>query len=93
MEEQIKKAPTKVRVSDKYQPMLTWYAELMGLCHETVAKTNSLQGLDPMGKKTTATSLFIRVCARMDKSMEAEKLAEKLTDISNKTEERKAVNE
>tara|TARA_X000001382_G_scaffold122069_1_gene104767 strand:+ start:1228 stop:1500 length:273 start_codon:yes stop_codon:yes gene_type:complete len=87
------KQPVNVRVKEKYQAMLTYYAELMGLCHETVAKTNSLQGLDPMGKKTTATSLFIRVCARMDKSMEAEKLAEKLTDISNKTEERKAVNE
>jgi len=87
------KQPVNIRVKEKYQAMLTYYAELIGLCHETVAKTNSLQGLDPMGKKTTATSLFIRVCARMDKSMEAEKLAEKLTDISNKTEERKTVNE
>jgi hypothetical protein len=65
----------------------------MGVCHEVVGRTTSLQALDPMGKKTTATSLFIRVCARMDKSLEADKIAEKLTDISNSTTERKTVNE
>ena len=91
MEEQIKKAPTKERVSDKYQPMITWYAELMGLCHETVAKTESLKFLDPMGRKTTATSLFIRVCGRMDKSIEAKDKAEKLVEISKATEIKKAV--
>ena len=91
MEEQIKKAPTKVRVSDKYQPMISWYAELMGLCHETVAKTESLKFLDPMGRKTTATSLFIRICNRMDKSIEAKDKAEKLVEISKSAEIRKAV--
>ena len=91
MEEQIKKAPTKERVSDKYQPMITWYAELMGLCHETVAKTESLKFLDPMGRKTTATSLFIRICNRMDKSIEAKDKAEKLVEISKSAEIRKAV--
>ena len=91
MEEQIKKAPTKIRVSDKYQPMISWYAELMGLCHETVAKTESLKFLDPMGRKTTATSLFIRICNRMDKSIEAKDKAEKLVEISKSAEIRKAV--
>ena len=33
------KLPVKSRVADKYQPMLTYYAELIGLCHETVTKT------------------------------------------------------
>ena len=77
--------PVKSRVADKYQPMLTYYAELIGLCHETVAKTQSLQMLDPMGKKTTATSLFIRVCQRMDKSIDAKDVAEKLQKISTPT--------
>jgi hypothetical protein len=41
--------------------------------------------LDPMGKKTTATSLFIRVCQRMDKSIDAKDVAEKLQKISTPT--------
>lgn len=87
------KLPVKSRVADKYQPMLTWYAELIGLCHETVAKTQSLQMLDPMGKKTTATSLFIRVCQRMDKSIDASndvkslEIAEKIKSISENNKE------
>ena len=87
------KLPVKSRVADKYQPMLTYYAELIGLCHETVTKTESLKMLDPMGKKTTATSLFIRVCQRMDKSIDAKEIANKLETVSKSTEERKAVNE
>ena len=87
------KLPVKSRVADKYQPMLTYYAELIGLCHETVAKTQSLQMLDPMGKKTTATSLFIRVCQRMDKSIDAKEVAKKLETISETNEQRSAVNE
>jgi len=83
------KLPVKSRVADKYKPMLTWYAELIGLCHETVAETESLQMLDSMGKKTTATSLFIRVCQRMDKSIDAKEVAEKLETISQSTNERK----
>ena len=79
------KLPVKSRVADKYQPMLTYYAELIGLCHETVAKTQSLQMLDPMGKKTTSTSLFIRVCQRMDKSIDAKDVAEKLQKINTPT--------
>ncbi len=83
------KLPVKSRVADKYKPMLTYYAELIGLCHETVAETESLQMLDSMGKKTTATSLFIRVCQRMDKSIDAKEVAEKLETISQSTNERK----
>jgi len=85
------KLPVKSRVADKYQPMLTYYAELIGLCHETVAKTQSLQMLDPMGKKTTATSLFIRVCQRMDKSIDAKEVAKKLETISETNEQRSHV--
>ena len=85
------KLPVKSREADKYQPMLTYYAELIGLCHETVAKTQSLQMLDPMGKKTTATSLFIRVCQRMDKSIDAKEVAEKLETISKTNEQRSHV--
>ena len=85
------KLPVKSRVADKYQPMITWYAELIGLCHETVAKTQSLQMLDPMGKKTTATSLFIRVCQRMDKSIDAKEVADKLETISKTNEQRSHV--
>ena len=87
------KLPVKSRVADKYQPMLTYYAELIGLCHETVTKTESLKMLDPMGKKTTATSLFIRVCQRMDKSIDAKEIANKLETVSKATKERKTVNE
>lgn len=82
------KLPVKSRVADKYKPMLTWYAELIGLCHETVAETQSLQMLDHMGKKTTATSLFIRVCQRMDKSIDAKDVADKLETISKTNEQR-----
>ena len=85
------KQPVNIRVKEKYQAMLTYYAELIGLCHETVAKTESLKFLDPMGRKTTATSLFIRVCGRMDKSIEAKDKAEQLLEISKATEIKKAV--
>jgi hypothetical protein len=37
-QKQIAKGPTKTRVADKYQAMVTYYAELIGLCHETVSK-------------------------------------------------------
>ena len=42
-QKQIAKGPTKTRVADKYQAMITYYAELIGLCHETVSKTESLK--------------------------------------------------
>ena len=40
-----------------------------------------------MGRKTTATSLFIRVCQRMDKSIEAKNTADKLLEISKKEDQ------
>ena len=86
-QKQIAKGPTKTRVADKYQAMITYYAELIGLCHETVSKTESLKMLDPMGRKTTATSLFIRVCQRMDKSIEAKNTADRLLEISKKEDQ------
>ena len=85
------KLPVKSRVADKYKPMLTYYAELIGLCHETVAETESLRMLDPMGKKTTATSLFIRVCQRMDKSIDTKEVADKLETITKTNEQRSKV--
>jgi hypothetical protein len=40
-----------------------------------------LNKLDPMGQKTSATTLFIRVCARMDKT-DATDMADKLMSVS-----------
>jgi hypothetical protein len=35
---------------------------------EAISVNTVLNKLDPMGQKTSATTLFIRVCARMDKT-------------------------
>jgi hypothetical protein len=69
------------KVVKKYGAMVSYYAELLGICHEAVAKNNVLQRLDPMGQKTSATTLFIRSCARMDKT-DATDIAEKLVEVS-----------
>ena len=81
MTETVKKTQ-KERVSEKYGAMVSYYAELLGLCHQAVAKNATLSKLDPMGQKTSATTLFIRSCARMDKSDETKSKAEKLMNVS-----------
>ena len=64
------KKTQKERVSEKYGAMVSYYAELLAECHNAVRKNSLLGKLDPMGQKTSATTLFIRTCARMDKSDE-----------------------
>jgi|TARA_B100001564_G_C20584682_1_gene644902 hypothetical protein len=76
------KKTQKERVSEKYGAMVSYYAELLAECHNAVRKNSLLSKLDPMGQKTSATTLFIRTCARMDKSDETKQKAEKLMDVS-----------
>jgi len=83
------KISQKEKVTKKYGAMVSYYAELLGLCHEAVAKNSKLSKLDPMGQKTSATTLFIRSCARMDKSDETKSKAEKLMDVSGELSNQK----
>ncbi len=77
------------RVEKKYGKVVTYYAELLGICHEAVKGNSLLNKLDPMGQKTSATTLFIRACARMDKA-DGVDTAEKLMDISKQTKSKVA---
>ena len=83
------KPTQKEKVTKKYGAMVSYYAELLGLCHQAVAKNATLSKLDPMGQKTSATTLFIRSCARMDKSDETKSKAEKLMDVSGELSNQK----
>tara|TARA_R100000734_G_scaffold18616_1_gene15911 strand:- start:95 stop:394 length:300 start_codon:yes stop_codon:yes gene_type:complete len=87
------KATQKERVSKKYGALISYYSEVWALAYNTVSSHPVLSTLDPMGKKTTTTTLFLRACTRMDKSDEqsAKAKAEVLETISNSAEERKAV--
>ena len=76
------KKTQKERVSEKYGAMVSYYAELLAECHNAVRKNSVLSKLDPMGQKTSATTLFIRTCARMDKSDETKSKADKLMNVS-----------
>ena len=76
------KKTQKERVSEKYGAMVSYYAELLAECHNAVRKNSLLSKLDPMGQKTSATTLFIRTCTRMDKSDETKQKAEKLMDVT-----------
>lgn len=81
------KLTQKEKVEKKYAAMTSYYAELLALCHKSVASNSILSRLDPMGQKTSATTLFIRVCSRMDESDKAS-LADKLLNVS-KTDNKK----
>ena len=83
------KISQKEKVTKKYGAMVSYYAELLGLCHQAVAKNATLSKLDPMGQKTSATTLFIRSCARMDKSDETKSKAEKLMNVSDEAADQK----
>lgn len=83
------KISQKEKVTKKYGAMVSYYAELLGLCHQAVAKNSMLSKLDPMGQKTSATTLFIRSCARMDKSDETKSKAEKLMNVSDESADQK----
>jgi hypothetical protein len=49
------KISQKEKVTKKYGAMVSYYAELLGLCHQAVAKNSMLSKLDPMGQKTSAS--------------------------------------
>ena len=83
------KVSQKEKVTKKYGAMVSYYAELLGLCHQAVAKNATLSKLDPMGQKTSATTLFIRSCARMDKSDETKSKADKLMNVSGELSNQK----
>lgn len=81
MVQQVKK-PLKERIDDKYGKMADYYAALLQRCHESVRQNELLGKLDPVSQKTSAASLFIRVCARMDEKEREKITPEKLMDIS-----------
>jgi len=85
MEQPIVKKSQKERVDEKYGNMIDYYANVLARCHYAVSRNEYLSKLDPMGQKTSATTLFIRVCNRMDKSDKSKSFTpEKLMDISAK---------
>jgi len=85
MEQPIVKKSQKERVDEKYGNMIDYYANVLARCHFAVSRNEYLSKLDPMGQKTSATTLFIRVCNRMDESNKSKSFTpEKLMDISAK---------
>jgi len=83
------KLTQKEKVTKKYGAMVSYYAELLAECHNAVRKNSVLSKLDPMGQKTSATTLFIRTCSRMDKTDETKQKAEKLMDVSGELSSQK----
>lgn len=71
----------KVRIEEKYGKMIDYYATVLERCHHAVKTNAGLSQLDPMGQKTSATTLFIRTCGRMDEADKEKKLTPK--DIAN----------
>jgi len=75
----------KERVDEKYGKMIDYYATVLARCHYSVGRNDYLSALDPMGQKTSATTLFIRVCNRMDEADKQKNLTpENLMNISAK---------
>lgn len=80
--EQTKK-DLKNRIEDKYGKMIDYYATVLERCHHAVKKNAGLSQLDPMGQKTSATTLFIRTCSRMDEADKQKKLTPKdIADVA-----------
>ena len=78
------KKDLKNRIEDKYGKMIDYYATVLERCHAAVKRNGGLSQLDPMGQKTSATTLFIRTCSRMDESDKQKKLTtDKLNDMAN----------
>lgn len=71
----------KQRVNEKYAKLVSYNAELLALCMQTVEANDVLSKHDAMARRTMATTLFIRSCARMDKA-DNDKAADKLMEIS-----------
>ena len=83
------KVSQKEKVTKKYGAMVSYYAELLGLCHQAVAKNATLSKLAPISQETSATTMIIRLCARMDKSDETKSKAEKLMNVSDEAADQK----
>jgi hypothetical protein len=77
--------PQSERVDEKYGKMCDYYAHLLARCHVAVKNNKTLAALDPMGQKTSATTIFIRACARMDKSEATKETAENLIRLSEQS--------
>ena len=58
----------ETRIEERYGKMIDYYAAVLSRCHQAVKTNNGLNKLDPMGQKTSATTLFIRTTSRMDES-------------------------
>jgi hypothetical protein len=87
------KKSQKERINDKYGAMCDYYANLLARCIESVRSNEILSKLDPMGQKTSATTLFIRVSARMDQTDKEKLTSEQMLNISAvKAQALKAVN-
>jgi hypothetical protein len=92
VQETVKKSQ-KERINDKYGAMCDYYANLLARCIESVRSNEILSKLDPMGQKTSATTLFIRVAARMDQTDKEKLTSEQMLNISAvKAQALKAVN-
>jgi|TARA_B110000503_G_scaffold43395_1_gene70988 hypothetical protein len=92
VQETVKKSQ-KERINDKYGAMCDYYANLLARCIESVRSNEILSKLDPMGQKTSATTLFIRVSARMDQTDKEKLTSEQMLNISAvKAQALKAVN-
>jgi len=73
----------KVRIEEKYGKMIDYYATVLERCHHAIKKNAGLSQLDPMGQKTSATTLFIRTCSRMDEADKEKKLTPKdIADVA-----------
>lgn len=93
MNNQIPKKTQKDRVNDKYGLMCDYYASLLARCHQSVKTNDVLSKLDPMGQKTSATSLFIRVCSRMDEAQKDKLTPDNMLKMSAvKTEAKQVAN-
>ena len=77
--------PQNERVDEKYGTMCDYYANVLARCHVAVKSNKILSTLDPMGQKTSATTIFIRACARMDKSEATKETAENLIRLSEQS--------
>jgi len=93
MTDTVVKKSQKERINDKYGAMCDYYANLLARCIESVRSNEILSKLDPMGQKTSATTLFIRVSARMDQTDKEKLTSEQMLNISAvKAQALKAIN-
>ena len=77
--------PQNERVDEKYGKMCDYYANVLARCHVAVKSNKILAALDLIEKKTSATTIFIRACTRMDKSESTKETAENLLRLSEQS--------